>query len=225
MRELSILADESGDFGAPSAHSPYYLVSLVFHDQASSIARQVSHLEDTLQNRGFPRSHVVHTAPLIRREFEYENIGTDVRGKLFSDIEHFMRHCDIKAKTFVVNKRKFGGGDDLANRIGREIGIFMREHLEYFQGFDRIVVYYDRGQKQLTKTLKLIFSSSLGSVEFKTVRPEDYRLLQVADLVCTLELLDEKRRNGQLSASELAFFGGSGALKKKHLKALYAKRF
>ena len=32
-RTLSIFIDESGDFGAYEEHSPYYIVSAVFHNQ------------------------------------------------------------------------------------------------------------------------------------------------------------------------------------------------
>lgn len=37
MRELSIFVDESGDFGPYSSHSPYYLFTLLFHNQENSI--------------------------------------------------------------------------------------------------------------------------------------------------------------------------------------------
>lgn len=37
MKMLSILVDESGDFGAFEPHCPYYLFSLVFHDQEESL--------------------------------------------------------------------------------------------------------------------------------------------------------------------------------------------
>ena len=36
---LSVFVDESGDFGPFEAHSPYYLVSLVLHDQ--SVAMEI----------------------------------------------------------------------------------------------------------------------------------------------------------------------------------------
>jgi len=37
MKMLSIFVDESGDFGAFEPHCPYYLFSLVFHDQEESL--------------------------------------------------------------------------------------------------------------------------------------------------------------------------------------------
>ena len=37
MHELSIFVDESGDFGKYAKHSPYYAVTMVFHDQDADI--------------------------------------------------------------------------------------------------------------------------------------------------------------------------------------------
>ena len=45
MRELSIFIDESGDFGAYAPHSPYYIISLVFHDQDEDIQPAIDKLE------------------------------------------------------------------------------------------------------------------------------------------------------------------------------------
>ena len=56
------------------------------------------------------------------------------------------------------------------------------------------------------------------------MKPEGYHLFQVDDLVCTLEMLDYKRTNSLLNASELTFFEDANKLKKNCLKVLYAKR-
>lgn len=43
MSELSVFIDESGDFGFYEHHAPYYIITLVFHDQmVSMISREVS---------------------------------------------------------------------------------------------------------------------------------------------------------------------------------------
>ena len=36
--ELSVFVDESGDFGEYDHHAPYYIISLVFHNQSESSA-------------------------------------------------------------------------------------------------------------------------------------------------------------------------------------------
>lgn len=48
MSELSIFVDESGDFGKVENNSPYYLVSLVFHNQSDDIYQQITALENAL---------------------------------------------------------------------------------------------------------------------------------------------------------------------------------
>lgn len=224
MQELSVFCDESGDFGPVSPHSPLYIVSLVFHDQSKSIEEPIARLEESVARLGLPKDHAIHSAPLIRREQCYSNFDWQQRRRLFGDISSFMRRCDVSSKTFLLKKKEFGTGDDLADRIARDMGIFIRENLAYFQSFDRVIVYYDCGQKEITRTLRTIFSSNLGNVEFRVVKPEGYHLFQVADLVCTLEMLDYKRSNSLLNASELTFFEGANKLKKNCLKVLYVKR-
>ena len=224
-RVLSIFCDESGDFGPLESHSPYYLVSFVFHDQGERIADSIAGLEQSLANEGRSRSESIHTGPLIRKEPPYEFVDLRTRRRLFSHIEHLMRNCPVSAKTFTVDKRMFGSGGDLAERLAREMGTFIRDNLRYFQSFEKVILYYDHGQRELYGTLRLIFSANLTNIEFRTVSPINYRLFQVADLVCTLELLAVKLKNNTLSTSEETFFGSRRSLKKDHLKVLDRKSF
>ena len=41
MREISIFVDESGDFGEYEKHSPYYIVTMVFHDKRKDIRQAI----------------------------------------------------------------------------------------------------------------------------------------------------------------------------------------
>lgn len=72
MRILSCFVDESGDFGEFSKHSPYYIITMILHDQNNSIEDKVHKLDAELSDLGF-NNHVVHTEPLIRREEDYIN--------------------------------------------------------------------------------------------------------------------------------------------------------
>ena len=67
MKELSVFVDESGDWGEYDFHSPYYIVSFVFHDQDINIENHLKTLEMKLSNLGFSR-HCVHVGPIIRGE-------------------------------------------------------------------------------------------------------------------------------------------------------------
>ncbi len=225
MRELSVFCDESGDFGTTSFHAPFYLVSLVFHEQDKTVDEYVARFELEMATRGFTGYVPVHTALLIRREERYAAVDLACRKKVFDILMAFARRCDISYKTFVIDKRLFGFGRDLEVRLAREIGQYIRDNLEYFHSFDRVVLYYDGGQKEISRTLELIFSTALAHIEFKTVRPKDYVLFQVADLACTIELVEARRAKFGLTKSENAFFGGAQRFKKNYLKTMRQKLF
>jgi hypothetical protein len=69
------------------------------------------------------------------------------------------------------------------------------EHLQFFMDFDKVIVYYDNGQKELSAILNAVFSLHFSNVEFRKAEPQKYRLLQAADFICTLELLRIKRKD------------------------------
>ena len=220
MRELSIFIDESGDFGPFEPHAPYYLITLVFHNQAYSIDDDVAYLKRRVVEQGFKEDHAVHAGPLIRREADYASLGIVERKRLFRSLFDFMRRVPIGFKTFTFRKREFHGDHDaMVTRMAREIGGYIRENLPFFQAFDRIVVYYDGGQKEITTIINSVLNVLL-EVEVKRVRPSDYRLFQAADMICTLELLAAKAEDGPLFKSEREFFGGLRDLKKNYLKPL-----
>ena len=70
---LSCFIDEAGDFGEYDHHSPYYIVSVVLHEQSDSIQSQIDGLDHYLKDLGY-ENHAIHTGPLIRREADYEDL-------------------------------------------------------------------------------------------------------------------------------------------------------
>ena len=90
-------------------------------------------------------------------------------------------------------------------------------------GFDLVKIYYDNGQVEVTRILSSVFNALLENVEFRKVIPADYRLFQVADLLCTLKLTKLKMQKHTLSKSEMYFFDSERTLKKNYLKALEKK--
>lgn len=224
LSTLSVFIDESGDFGPYSCHSPYYIITLMLHDQSKSIDDQVEHLRTHVSEMGFAENHAIHSAPLIRREKDYALMDLPSRRKLFRHLLTFLRLCDISYKAFVFEKREFPDHDSLVSRMSREVGSFVKDNLAYFQDFDEIIVYYDGGQKEITNIINAVFNVLLDA-EIRRVTPSDYRLFQAADMACTLELLDLKYHSKSLSASEREFFRGERNLHKNNLKTAYAKRF
>lgn len=227
MSDLGIFIDESGDFGAFDVHSPYYIVSLVFHDQSKSIGENVARLNGALQYIDIPE-RAIHTGPLIRRESDYAFYDVVTRKKLFDSIFYFARKVDICQATVFIEKRKITDPMDinLVAMISKSLSMLLREYTEVFLGFDNLIVYYDNGQVELTKIIASVFGIMFGGrVEFKRALPSDKKLLQVADLVCTLKLLTLKHQQKNLSASEINFFSSAKDLKKSYLTLLQDKRF
>ena len=55
--------------------------------------------------------------------------------------------------------------------------------------------------------------------------PHDYKLFQVADFICTMELIKLKLENNIFSKSEMSFFGCQRDLKQNYLKVLKKKEW
>ena len=219
MKELSIFVDESGDFGKYNFQSPWYIVSMVFHDQKNSIIEPIEYLEQELALLGL-NDHCIHTGPIIRKEKEYVNYGYLERRKIFNKLVTFIRQSKVKYKSFYIEKKHVEDTVDISGRLSKQITMFIKNHYAFLLSYDVVKVYYDNGQVELNKILSTLFNAFLPRVEFKKVKPSDYRLFQVADMICTLELLKLKIDNHMFSKSEEIFFGEINDLKRNYLKVV-----
>lgn len=221
MKEkISIFVDEAGDFGEYSDKCPYYLISMIFHDQENKIQDNLKILNEKLKNYGY-EGHHLHTGPLIRREEEYKSLKMDDRKKIFMTFFTLFTKLDIGYKTFIVKREKDWSSEKMKKMVSQEIQ-------DYFNGFDilkgkKIVVYYDNGQKQVTDIIKETFR--LFDVEYKEkIRIKDYTLFQMADFVTTIELINYKKNTIGNSHSEKLFFGSINEFHKNYYKKVMKKR-
>lgn len=218
-RELSIFIDESGDWGSYDFHSPYYIVTMIFHDQRNSITDQISHLDKELEKLSI-EDHCIHTGPIIRKEENYKYMTVEERRKIFNKMVAFIKNCGIEYKCFSVEKKQTEDAVDLSGKISKQISSFFREEYNWFLSFDTVKVYYDNGQIELSRILSAVFNVIFSHVEFRKVLPKDYKLFQAADMICTMELLSLKLKNEGLSKSELTFFGNTRDLKRNYLRQI-----
>ena len=225
MKELSVFVDESGDFGSYEPHAPFYLFTLVLHDQINSLKEQLQHLEHGLSDVGFDVKHCFHAGPIIRREEDYQNYSITERRKFLNRILTFAKNCDISYVTFSVEKKHMSDSLGLTLALSKQLSAFVREEYAFFTQFDKIIVYYDNGQVELNKLLASVFAVMLPQVEFRKVMPTDYRLFQVADLFCTLELICHKEEHRIMSKSEEVFFGSMRDMHKNYIKPMAKKRY
>ena len=222
-RILSVFIDESGDFGPYEHHAPYYLVTMVLHDQSIDISGNINAFEQHLSNLGYAQ-HAVHTGPLIRRESDYAQDLTEERKHLFNALFHFARKLDIKYACAKIKKSECADKIAMTAKLSKAIASVLRSNDSYFNSFDQVNVYYDNGQGELTQILASVFSTLYTHVDFRKVRPVDYKLFQVADLICTLELLAEKADSNSFSKSEAEFFNNIRDFKKNYLKYIRKKQ-
>ena len=223
MKELSIFIDESGDFGEVKERPAYYLVTFVFHNQDDNIEQQVSKLEESVRAAGFDVEYI-HTGPVIRREEIFGRYTIDERRKLLYKMLNFVNSCPISYLTVVVDRKEATDKIALSGKLAKAINISMSQHQDFFGSFDKIIVYYDNGQIELSAILNAVFSIQFSNVEFRKAEPQKYRLLQAADFICSMELLRIKREEKRLSKSEEKFFYKPQELKKTFLKSVEKKK-
>ena len=225
IKELSIFVDESGDFGEYSQHAPYYIITMVFHDQSNDISSNITKLNNALRQIGYGDEQAVHTEPLIRREPPYQYFQPNERRAIFAKLYYFTLNSEIRYKSFVFRKSEYENSFKLEARMARDLSQFIRENLSYFQGFEKVILYYDNGQHELNRILNTVLATQLAEYDVRKVIPNEYRLFQVADLICTLELLRVKVECGKLSNSEERIFHSARDLKKDFLKGIHKKEF
>ncbi len=224
-KALSIFVDESGDFGMFDPQAPYYIVTMIFHNQCSSIQENLDKLNAKVTLLTNNPDVVLHAAPLIRRENIFFQFTPNVRRSLFSSLFFFTLKAPIQYKTFVFEKRPGEDVFSLEGRMSKEISLFLRENLDYFQSFEDVILYYDNGQHELNRILNFALSAELSTYSYRKVLPKDYKLFQSADLICTLKLLNLKCEQGKLSKSEELFFHSIRDLRKQFIKPIEKKKF
>lgn len=213
--------DESGDFGKVDAKSPYYHVALILHEQKNSINDSVDRMENLLSNWGY-ENHYIHVGPLIRKERPYQDTYREKRKSIFNALFQFAQHVPIEYIILTMNKAKcrefskVGYTEQLSKLLSKVIS----KNNDYFSGFDQIILYYDYGQSELAIILTTVFNMFFDDVEIRKAMPVDYRLLQVADLICTIEMMDNKT---SFTQSEIDFFWNRRSFAKNILKPIRKK--
>ena len=224
-KTLSVFVDESGRFRHPDPDSRFYIVSLVLHDQSVAISQKLDALDLRLRDLHIEKL-CFHAGPLIRQEKVFAVMDRSFRYRIFAAMMAFARHVDFRYRCLVVDKKNVTSSMQIVRVFGDGLAQFLEERREALGAFDRVKIYYDCGQAPMTNLLHRTFVAASGvKVEFaQAVRPERYRLFQVADLICTVKLIEEKIRVGEgMTASEARFFGGAKEFRHNVLRYLRQK--
>lgn len=197
---------------------------MVFHNQNVDIQENVLLLDTELSYLGL-NNLCIHTGPIIRKEEIYKNMDIVERRRIFNKMMAFIRSIDIKYKCFYIEKKHIEDSVEATGKLSKQISLFIRNHFDEFLAFDNVKIYYDNGQVEVSRLLSSVFNALLPSPIFRKVMPADYKLFQVADFICTMELVNLKIENSSFSKSEMTFFGNRRDLKQNYLKALKKKEW
>ena len=224
-RTLSIFVDESGILNESERISRYYILTLLLHDQDFKIDKFVRELDRSLDSVGIANL-CFHAGPIIRANESFEFMNWDLRRKIFSRMMSFARKVDFRYHCLTIDKHFTDGLDKMTLKLNEQLTAFVDGRIDLLRGFDDVKVYYDCGQKQITNLLHLFFESRKDiPVRFaQAVEPRKYKLFQLADLVCTIKLLELKlEAEGRFALCERRFFGGEKKFIHDILRRIKAK--
>ena len=196
---------------------------MILHNQNIDITENIKSLETHLSNLHFGYN-AVHTGPIIRREEIYKTMLMEERKRIFHALFNFARRLDFNYICTYVDKNDCDDIIAMTSKLSRKLADTINRNSDFFNSFDEIVIYYGNGQVELTKIITSVFNVFFTNVDFRKVMPVDYKLFQVADLLCSVELLSLKAEAKTFSKSETEFFCSVRDFKKNYLKPLLRKK-
>lgn len=223
VKELSIHVDESGNTNMRDSHGQNYCLTFVFHDQSYSLENDFEMLEKLLTEASLPVG-VIHSIPLIRNKPPFDTLSPSERISIFRRFFTFACHIPITYKSFIFEKQMFRSAQELQKIMKNAISEFIDENFDFFASYDIIKIYYDFGQAIVVKALDA-FPLKLSSVKIRYSRQENYRLMQVADMICTLEQINHEWKLKQVSRSAERFFDKRSAFQRNYYAKLKRKSF
>ena len=226
-RLLSIFVDESGNFGDAHDQARYCIVTLVLHDQRQDVSLALQELDRANEDLGLDsETFQFHTMPLIRQDDEYAAMSRRMRGRILDRMLTFVRRVDFRYCCFCVDTNFVNSAEQIFSKLKQQMTDFMLANRKEFESIGRIKVYYDAGQKSVSRLLEETIGRLFACpVDFaQGARQGRYKMLQVADLICATELINRRLEDGQpFPLAEKRFFGGARDFKRNLLKKIRQK--
>lgn len=222
MRELSLFIDESG---SDNLKDKYYLLTLVLHEQDEDISESILLYERSLTEKKLPNIPF-HASPLLNGHDDYESMDLGDRKRLLSSFRVFFRHMPVRYTCITLKTKEYTDLGQITATMRKRLVDFLFDKLPYFQNFDAVKIYYDDGQKSVANAIHKAVDYALAkdAVAYRFTSSADYRLSQIADYICTMELTALKYADKASTATDEKIFGSWSQFKKGILKEVRAKR-
>ena len=221
-RILSCFHDETGE---EDMRAGYYMVAMVLHDQEIPISEYIQKYKERLASSGL-EDVPFHMSDLLHGHEGYEGMDLADRKRMLVAFGTFVRTLPIEYHVFRYTDFDEKNPDQLASRLGGDVEAYIKSNLSRFQEFDEVAVYYDGGQKSVSKALRNAFDAALASnvATYKKPRYEDKCLYQAADYFCSIELAAKRYESGSVSSTYNKFFGDWKSFRANYLKIAKRKR-
>ncbi len=222
MRRLNIFVDETGEFGFEKGASELYGISFTLHEQKDVITHELNELNNRLNKIGY--TDMIHMADLVMKRGDYKRFPLNTRKSIFNAIYQFSKKIPVKYYTIIINKKYANKKNILKQQVINEINKMIKTHEEYFNKFNKIIMYYDNGQEALGTILEITFSRLNGYEHRIDFDHKEKRLFQVSDMLTYIDKYDYKYKY-KLSFSKSEIYFLSFKEIRKILKELNKKRF
>ena len=223
---ISIYVDESGNFGDVRDASRYCLVTLVFRDDAFVDTEVYREYQEGISRLGMdPDAMMFHAGPVIRQEEQFSAMSRNLRGKIFYQMLSYIRKSNLRYITFVADSKFVASEDQIVSNLKNALKSFLAQHPDLLARYGTASVYYDAGQKGVMRILEGLQEVCGSVVTFvQGVRQQQHHLLQVADFICMIKLIERRLADGiPFNSSEMRFFGSSRDFKRNVLRKVLPK--
>ena len=129
---------------------------------------------------------MIHTADLIRNKGDYKYLSINQRQSIFNSLFVFTKRSPIKLKSIIVSKKYTDTYKLLKKQLTIELNELVSNNYKFFQKFDKIKIYYDNGQSQLTSILEDVFKNFNISFISDFDKTKE-KLFQVADMLTFID--------------------------------------
>ena len=221
-RTLGVYIDESGVLDKENPTSRFYLISLVAHNEDEDVAGKIEDFKRDLDSIGIANA-CFHAGPIIYGNDQFRVLNWDLRRRIFSRMMGLVRRIPFVCTCLEVDKHFCDTTEKVNAKIEGQLASLIDGHRLDLGAFECVRIYYDCGQKQLTKFLLSFFEKRTHiPVEYaQGATPWKHIFLQVADLVATLRFIELKMQAGlPMTKSEYRFFGGPRRFKHDVLRAI-----
>ena len=150
---------------------------------------------------------MIHLADLVAKRGDYTDFTLEQRKNIFWSIFHFSRRVPVKIHTIILDKRYQNSKAQLNKELYTNINYFFNFIEDYLNKFEKVVIYYDNGQKDLGTIIDKILINKSNIEHRIEFDHKQKRLFQVSDMLTFVDkIIYKHQHNMKMTKAETYFF-------------------